>query len=348
MGNADLPMEEQVPRRCTSGRPSVKCAREDLIEVSPPDAERSLWLEARRHGLGGTDVAALIGIHPYQTALGVYLEKVHAKGWQGTQDRPDAVPGDMSDARYWGTVLEGPVAEHFARRNGLEVRRAGTWARGGWQLASPDRLIGSWSSNETATPMTADAVYEGKTASAWLHKEWQAAKVPDHYVVQIQWYLHVLGLRQAHVAALIGGQQYVQAEITRDDELVDGLVTLAARFWSDHVQARRPPSLKGESASAAMRLLRSMHPVSVDGSRVNLDQEFAKVLGSWEFEKEQVRIHKKRADDLQVLVREAVGDAEVAYIGDRPVCRAINVPGGPVAFQRKPSRRFSVIKDGFA
>lgn len=333
------------------------------MQLLPGNYERPDWLAARRLGLGGTDVAALLGIHPYKTRLGVYLDKT-------TLDEPDEDDDDddsPSEAAYWGTALEPIVADHFARENKLTLAKPGMWGRGvdgdRWQLASPDRLVytdsplllqpdGSLQPGAAVCPpatvedvLAAEALYEGKTASAYLRDEWKDNLVPDHYVVQTQWYLHVMGLQWAWIAALLGGQRYVQVRIERDQPLIDNLVTIAARFWHDNVLAEIPPELAGEPTRAALALLDQLFPVSVEGEGVDLDPAFTQILADFEEAKRLERAYKARADEFKVLIREALGSAEVGLIGGQPAIRAKNVAASSYTVNRKPSRRLTLDKD---
>lgn len=333
----------------------------ELEQITPPEADRETFLAARRRGLGSSDVAALIGADPYRTSLTVYLDKTTRELHTNADDEDER---QEPDARYWGTVLEAPVAEHFARTNGLPMVSAGTYARGGWQLASPDRLIlasplsdvgvtvplirlpddgddGEEGNPEDAihTDLRIRAGYEGKTASAYLSKEWEAGQVPDRYIVQTYWQMHVLDLPCVWIAALIGGQRYVQVKIDRDQEFIDGLVQIAARFWQDNVLGQLPPPLAGEPVKAALELVKSLYPVSVEEKRIDVGDEFAWWVTQQQHHKAMARAHGKAADAYEVLIREQLGDAEQAFLGDRRVLKATNIKGGHVEYEREPYRR---------
>ncbi len=59
-------------------------------------------LEERRKGIGGSDAATVLGLNPYQDPYALYLDK-----------RGEAPPEDedfLKESRYWGSVLEAPVA----------------------------------------------------------------------------------------------------------------------------------------------------------------------------------------------------------------------------------------------
>ena len=71
------------------------------------------WLKARQKGIGGSDVAAILGINPYRTPLDIYREKT-------TEITEDRAP---SEAAYWGTQLESIVAQEFSKRTGFMIQR---------------------------------------------------------------------------------------------------------------------------------------------------------------------------------------------------------------------------------
>ncbi len=78
--------------------------------------ERQAWLAARRRGITGTDVAAILGLNPWRNALDVYLEKMG----QG-----EAV--QANEAMWWGTYLEEGIARRYAELTNL---RKGDLLRG--------------------------------------------------------------------------------------------------------------------------------------------------------------------------------------------------------------------------
>lgn len=46
---------------------------------------REQWLSVRRQGIGSSDAAAAIGLHPYQSQLSLWLEKNRARHASPTQ-----------------------------------------------------------------------------------------------------------------------------------------------------------------------------------------------------------------------------------------------------------------------
>src|SRR5690606_9681273 len=72
---------------------------------------RDEWLQERRHGIGGSDVAAMLGLSPYMTPLELYH---HKRGEIPTPERE----GEWLE---WGQALEEPIAQRFARETGRTV-----------------------------------------------------------------------------------------------------------------------------------------------------------------------------------------------------------------------------------
>ena len=58
-----------------------------LVLTGTESLSRDQWLEYRRLGIGGSDVAALMGISPFRTARDVYYDKLSTsasmKRWTG-------------------------------------------------------------------------------------------------------------------------------------------------------------------------------------------------------------------------------------------------------------------------
>lgn len=66
------------------------------------------WLLDRRKGIGGSDVAAIMGLNKWKSAYQIWLEKTEQVGLSESDSEP----------AYWGTVLEEVVAKEFAVRTG--------------------------------------------------------------------------------------------------------------------------------------------------------------------------------------------------------------------------------------
>ena len=160
-----------------------------------------------------------------------------------TTDQPE----QQGEHLYWGHALENPIIDRFVQDTGaLVIRQPETRQHPDyeWAIANADALITNGD--------TIEAILEIKTSSAFKSREWGADdtdEVPIEYIAQVQWYMWIYNLQEAYIAALIGGNQYRQYHITRDDELIAMLAEKAQAFWQNHVIPRIPPQPQnGEDA----------------------------------------------------------------------------------------------------
>lgn len=191
------------------------------VSGAAPGLTRGEWLAERRKGIGGSDIAAILGLSTYRTPLQVWLDKVHG---DDEAERPEW---------EWGRRLEDVVAQKWAEEHpDVTVYAAPQLI---WDdleavaFASPDRLL------------SGGGVLELKTADSRVAHRWDDDQVPDEYVMQLMWYLGVTGAQHGWIACLIGGRRYVEREFARDDRLIEAMRTRAAQWWADHVVAMVPP-----------------------------------------------------------------------------------------------------------
>ncbi len=248
------------------------------------------WRNFRTTGLGGSDIAAVMGISPFRTALDVWLEKT---GRQAPQDISNV------EAVYWGTVNEAAVADRWARDHPeCNVRRlnATLVGRPEWKMANLDRLV-----VEGGRP----SVLEIKTASAFKAEEW-ADGVPPYYLTQVTWYLAITGWDMAHVAVLIGGNDYREFDVPRDEEDVRAVTEAATDFWENYVAKDVMPQVVGADATTLAGLM----PQRGEGLATPTDMEEAdRLIEAYQQARERERESKAEAEDAQARLCAIIGEA---------------------------------------
>src|SRR5690349_10135045 len=80
---------------------------------------RENWLISRRQGVGGSDVAAIMGVDDFKSELAVYVEKTST----------DAPTDDEHEVALWGRLLEPLILRQYAERTGRRVVRGGKLMR---------------------------------------------------------------------------------------------------------------------------------------------------------------------------------------------------------------------------
>lgn len=178
----------------------------------------------RNKQIGGSEIAAVMGLSRWKTPLQLWAEKTGK-----------VIPEDISNLEHveLGTELEDFVAKKFERKSGKKVRRdnrAFVHKELSYCVAHIDRRI-------TGT----DELLECKTCSAWKAKEWDGEEIPVEYVLQVNWYLGICGMKTGYIAVLIGGQKFAWKEIAFDEALYAKQIQAAIRFMEFHVKEDHPP-----------------------------------------------------------------------------------------------------------
>lgn len=219
----------------------------------------------RPFGIGGSDIAAILGLSPYKSAVELWSELV---------SRQPAPEQDCLHLRF-GQFAESFVAQEYERKTGMHtVCHPGTifHSTHGFMYGHVDRLVvkdpGKCAVRDGV--VTADRILECKTASAFSRSIWGESgtdAVPHAYLVQCAWYMAITGCASADLAALIGNSELRVYHIERDPQLEALILLQAQRFWCDHVLAQCPP--EPTSASDAALLF----PKESPGSCVEANQQ---------------------------------------------------------------------------
>jgi putative phage-type endonuclease len=285
-----------------------------------PFTDREDWLGKRRGGVGGSDVAALLGHSKTRGAYAVYASKV----------APVDVQAHYNDeAAHWGNVLEPVVAAEFSQRTGYAVHEGKFLARSTrwpWLLATVDRWVHTGgptisgvlhSERGGQVVLGADAILEVKTQSAFKAHEWSGGQVPDWVLDQVQHYLAVTGFERAWVAVLVGGQAYQHVEVPASPDYQAAIVEATEKFWKGHVLAGREPEPDGLEATTDAIGQRfatgGAEPISLDD-----DVEAQTWLRTYRMLKQQHRVTGENLQAAENWLKQRMGQAEVATLAGLP------------------------------
>jgi putative phage-type endonuclease len=247
-------------------------AVEILAVADPADPA---WHAARRRGVSASEIAAVLGLSPYESPFSLYWRK--RNGWQT----------DDNEFMSAGRLLEEPIAQWWQTEHGdpayLTTTHAGLYAHPDrpWQMASPDRLIiDIWGKDV--------ALLECK----WVAYSWDGwgedgtSDVPVHYRAQCLWQMDVMGVDTVYVAAL-GPGGFRAFTVRRDEKDLKAMRAAGARFWED-LRAGRAPDVDGSMAT--LDTLKRLHP-DVGTEPLEVSVELAETY-------RRARALRKRADQL--------------------------------------------------
>lgn len=275
----------------------ISFGRRAKVKISTVGLSREDWLKERRLGIGASDAPTIVGLG-YDTPYDLYLEK-----------RGEAEPKDLSDneAVHFGQVLEEIVAQEFARRNNRKVRRVNAILQHPehpFMRANLDREIVAEPGGEPEILECKTTGYRGGAA------QWGESgdEVPDRVIVQVQHQLSVRRRTVAYVAVLIGGQQYRQYRIVRDEPLIEMLIAAETRFW-ECVETGTPPEIQS-IVDAKKRYPVSRDVVIEASPEVNLAVFEMRSL------QEQIDALQAAYDAAKTLVLSCMGDADtLTFLG---------------------------------
>lgn len=258
---------------------------------------REEWLEVRRIGLGGSDMAAVLGYSKWRSPLDVWLDKTG-------RTEPET---EENDFIHFGNVLEPIVAQEFAERSGKKVRNNNYTLQSEehpFLLANIDREITG-----------EDAGLECKTASAFKAKEWEGDAVPDDYYIQCQHYMAVTGKSSWWIACLCGGNQFFYKEIPRNEDIIQTIIEQGRIFWQ-MVQDDTMPAVDGSTACS--EALKQMHPQG-DGSIVELEDTAKIYIEQFKQAKADEAEAKARKTEAQNALCDMLKKAEKGNCGEYTV-----------------------------
>ena len=222
----------------------VAIAKQEVIEMSKEEFKTSLsscgevygydneddWHKLREKRIGGSDVGAILGVNPYKSIIDVYIDKTEGSSFEGNA------------ATHWGHMLEGTVIKEFANRHSeFIVYQAPYSVIDDFLIANLDGVLKDKNTGE-------HGVLEIKTTNAFNYKDWEGDVIPQYYYAQVQHYLMLTGYKFAYIAVLIGGQQYKEFKIERNEEDISLIRNKATEFYQENLLKKIPPMPDGSDA----------------------------------------------------------------------------------------------------
>jgi len=266
------------------------------------------WYAARRAGLGGSDIAAVLGLSPWTSKFALW----HRKAGNVGEERDNA---GMS----WGRRLESVIAEKWAEDHpDWMMRRTGTWRSRmrPWQIANPDRLLNNG--------LSTARILEVKTAhgmDGWEWGETGSDQIPVYYRCQGMHYMDVFGMEFCEFAVLIGGSDYREFTIKYDADEAEQMRQAGQEFLASLAAGRQPDI---DDSASTYQAIRQLHP-DIDGLDIEIPAETAvEYLAACKAET-SVKKWKQRTVS-QVL--DAMGTAKYATHGDERIAMRTAVRDG--------------------
>lgn len=185
---------------------------------------RADWVQARAGGIGGSEIAAVLGLDPYCTPYQLWERK--------TGRVPDF---EGNEATMRGKVLEPAIVEWFEQKTGLATYAAAKentvlhHKKFDFLLGTPDRFVAL---------KGGDGVLEAKSTRKMIGPD----NVPTYWFFQLQWYLGITGKKQGFLVWLSGSLEFHHLKIRFDRKIFAGMVDQARAFWTGYVLTDTAPA----------------------------------------------------------------------------------------------------------
>ncbi len=270
------------------------------------NAPNDAFLKARQSGLGGSDIATLLGINPFCTRLELYLQK---RGEIASQ--PD---NSLTKA---GRVMEQVIATMVSERTGSKLRRVNKTLR----HSKHDFLIAHIDRDFVGIKKGLEIKNVSPRMGYLWGKDGQPDAIAEYYIPQPHHYMLVLDYPAFDVAAYFGGDDLRLYPMERDPEMDEIIIETAHDFWHKHVLAGVPPEPEFDHP-ATLPMFKRLYP-GTNGATVETDEtilHWAKVAQD----------AAKRASEYE-KVAEGAKNHLLAFMGEAAVLRL----DGNQVFRRK-------------
>jgi putative phage-type endonuclease len=261
------------------------------------------WHAARAGRVGGSDIAAILGLSPWTSRFSLWHER---KGLVPQQaEKPEMT---------WGKRLEPVICDAFQEGHPefTVVRKSGAvfaHQLRDWQVASPDALLARHQMQMGESPSGLEVKTDrfdigwGPTGSV---------EIPLYYRCQVQWCMDVFDLPEWHVAFLCSGSDY-REYLIKADPADQQLMRDAARGFLDTLVRDERPSI--DDHDATYEAVKALHP-DIDTADFPVPPELAEEYCT---ARHKLAAAEKTAKLATSRLADAMGNARRALLGAQTI-----------------------------
>lgn len=239
------------------------------------------WLKAREEGVGASEVAALVGLSPWETPFSLYLKKTH-----------QVPPTEENDAMRRGHYLEDAVVQWWMHETGEQVIKASAadiiyvHPDHPYMRVTPDRIVRG---RKKILEVKSTSINMGDT-------------IPDYFLAQVTYQMYVTGIHQAELIYIQGGLTFGRFVVDYDEEFASFLASEVSKFWNDNVLGGKEPEAINTS-DLAIKVPRSTPEKSIQAD----DTALAQIS--------QIREKKARCEELEKEIEQLTNSLKM-YMSD--------------------------------
>jgi putative phage-type endonuclease len=250
------------------------------------DSDRETWLEARRHGVGASESAILLGASQWGSPRQIYEEKIGG----------DVEPVEETEQMRLGKLLEGVILDEVARRADVtiaEKQRLLVSSEHHFMLGTPDAITSDGKPVEVKN-----------MSFGFDEAEWSEA-IPFKYQIQVQHQMILTGAKCALFGALIYGGRILWEWVQEDQALQRQIVAACRAFWTCVERREPPPSVGHRADRSILARAATIHDTVVELAH---DDQFDDAIQRYSAARERRLALQHQAKAVEVTERAAADE----------------------------------------
>ena len=244
-------------------------------------ANREDWLKAREDGIGASEVAAILGLSPWDTPFSLWLKKTH-----------QAEPEPENFAMRRGHYLEDAVVQWWQDETGEKVIKASAadiiyvHPEHSFMRVTPDRIVRG-----------RKKMLEVKSTAGYMGDE-----IPDYYLAQCMYQMYVTGIHDEELIYIQGDLTFGRFHVEYDEEFAEFIAQKVSEFWNENVIGGKEP----EAITVSDFALKGSDP----GTTIEADAEAFSQICSLRNMKQSISEREEQANNLADCIKLYMGEME--------------------------------------
>lgn len=261
----------------------------DAVSHATPGSPE--WLAARRNGLGASEVPAILGLDKYKSGLDIWLEKRGMAEPRGADTVPQRV----------GRFAEAMIASLYADATQLPIIQVPTVRHPSLSVlfASADRMVVD---EQLQWLVPVEIKNRGGIPQGW--GESGTDQIPEEVAVQVHVQMACYGLKMAHVAALLGGNDFRIYKVHQDTVIEADILETVDAWWTRHMVNGEEPPIEGPGAAGYLARKFS----KVVGEVITADEMGDGALLAYATARAKVEAAKRDVEAFELILKNLIGE----------------------------------------
>lgn len=256
-------------------------------------SNREQFLLDRKKGIGGSDVASILGLSPWKTALDVYNDKLNP-----------VIEEEINE-----DLRRGCLAEEFVLKTYADC--TGNWLKTGLDTVMDKDypfMRGNIDALAVEPPNTkCNIVVEAKTTKAPM-SSWSDG-IPEYYKSQVAYYAMLADVDRVDIAVLFSNWQYGCFTYWRDTEYEAKIKAAVIEFWHSYILKNIPPQPQN------IEELKQAYPRIDEEISIKADEDIRTAVSELQEISNQRKALEEQEKALKINIQKYMGGAGLLDAG---------------------------------